>query len=273
MSKIQFHLTELNFDPEERFEEAALWKAMKDEYGDEISPITKSDLDRDPSLGEKPTFGRALSNPFINVNHPVSEIMPYWTDQAFLKHCNRAFSLTTYKNLVAACSKLQRDGHDVFLKSTRPKHYVERVAAHEDPIEVMSYMAYSFIDTEVLIMVQQFCTVQYEHRFFVIDREIITSSPVQTQLTPLDYNGMRAGSTYEKPNAPQPVYKPDVVEALHDLASKVAKEMQIPHASVDCAIINGRPAVIEFNPMRLGQLGLYACDVRALAKASRKLLS
>jgi hypothetical protein len=37
--------------------------------------------------------------------------------------------------------------------------------------------------------------------------------------------------------------------------------------------MNGKPAVVEFNPMQLGQLGLYACDVRALAKASRSLAS
>jgi hypothetical protein len=54
--------------------------------------------------------------------------------------------------------------------------------------------------------------------------------------------------------------------------------MVYPHASVDCAITSSSVdqsetgCLIEMNPMQIGQLGLYACNVRALAEASKKLI-
>jgi hypothetical protein len=44
------------------------------------------------------------------------------------------------------------------------------------------------------------------------------------------------------------------------------------HVVIDIALIDGEPAVIEMNPMQLGQVGLYASNVRDLAAASKRLI-
>lgn len=91
-------------------------------------------------------------------------------------------------------------------------------------------------------------------------------------LTPIDHP-LPAATAYRTPTDKQPVNAPEVVRALREVALEVAAAMETPHASIDCAMINGRPGVVEMNPMRLGHLGLYAADVRALARASRVLLA
>jgi hypothetical protein len=64
----------------------------------------------------------------------------------------------------------------------------------------------------------------------------------------------------------------DLVEEYFHLVEKVVAGMVPEHAVIDVALINGEPAVIEMNPMQLGQLGLYASDVRKLAEVSEKLI-
>ncbi|MEQ8832239.1 MAG: hypothetical protein RLW87_20695 [Alphaproteobacteria bacterium] len=50
-----------------------------------------------------------------------------------------------------------------------------------------------------------------------------------------------------------------------------AEGMRKSHMCIDTAMTPNGAVVVEFNPLQLGNLGLYACDVRALATASRRL--
>lgn len=266
MASVAFRLTS-NPDPEERLEEAALWKAMKDEYGDEIVAIREDS----EVLEDLPTFGRPLKNPFIAGANPVSNVLPYWQDPAFLSRAGRRFGTFEFDDAIEEVSRLHAEGLGAFIKSTRSKHAIFRIMPGEDFYDVVQDMAYSFIDGGPELMVQEDCVVEYEYRFFCIDREIVTASPIQWSLTPIDFP-LREGTVFRRPDSAQAELRPDIVHALHELAKETALEMDGPHASIDCAIINGKPAIVEFNPMRLGQLGLYAADVRALASASRSLL-
>lgn len=255
-------------DPEERLEEAALWKAMHDEYGDGIVALREDDKG-DPAV---PTFGRAMRIPTRCGHNPVGDRLEYWNDPAFIAETRRRFSVVPFSLVADEVKKLHADGLGAFVKSTRSKHAIFRIPTGENPTEVIGVMAYSFIDGGPALMVQELCEMRMEHRFFCIGREIVTDSPVQWALTPLDHP-LPEGTAYETPAAKRAIQAgPDVREALAEVAKRIARNMEFPHAAIDCALINGRPGAIELNPMRLGQLGLYAADVRALASASRKLL-
>jgi len=234
---LTFRLTD-NVDPEERLEEAALWKAMHDEYGSEIRPVK----------GDAPTtFGRLRKR--------SGETLRYWTDPAFLTHCRRSFTVCDFAEVQKAVMGLHRAGLGAFLKSTRDKHWIGRVPLGADVQQVIGEMAFSFIDGGPQLMVQELCRIDNEHRFFVIGRNVVTHSRNSPELTPLDYDVAR--------HVVRPAYMA--------LARKVAAEMREPHAVVDIGDINGEPGVVEFNPLHLGSVGLFACDVRALARASRAI--
>lgn len=246
---IYFRLTD-NRDPEERLEEAALWKAMHDEYGDDIALLPD-----DAKAGV--CFGR-MGGVTSGIRNHVSDTLPYWDDPAFLRHAERRFTVVDFEGLRAAVAALHSDGLGAFVKSTCSKHYICRVPVGTTLDEAMDAMAYSFMDGGPRLMVQQLIEPTYGRRFFCIGRRIVTESAINARLTPIDF-----------PCQSQPG---PVVEALRDVARSVAVDMRVPHASIDCALIDGKPGVVELNPMLLGNLGLYACDVRALARASRALI-
>jgi hypothetical protein len=273
MKTVAFRLTN-NTDPEERLEEAALWKAFYDFYGEEIYGF--DDMKEDGP--ELPTFGRSPRLPLKPSRNPVSSTLDYWLDPAFKKHAQRSFWICDWNEAEKKATELQDHGIDVFIKSTRSKHFIQRIPAQGMSfMESMGDMAYSFIDGGPNLIVQEAIPMKYEHRFFVIDRKIVTDSPVQTKLTPIDYP-LKPGSVSYTPNSTSLEINIDSYHKLRRIAEDVANTMEYPHASVDCAITSSSVdqsetgCLIEMNPMQIGQLGLYACNVRALAEASKKLI-
>lgn len=124
-----YRLTNID-DPEERLEEAALWKAMHDEYGSAIRPV----------MGDEPgTFGRPRQR------DPMTRL-DYWNDPAFLKWAGRRFSVTDAEGLDRAVRELHDDGLGAFVKSTQDKHCIIRVPVGTRWQDEMDAMIYSFID-------------------------------------------------------------------------------------------------------------------------------
>jgi hypothetical protein len=261
---IGFRLTD-NEDPEERLEEAALWKAMKDFYGDRISAVTPEH----PAGDDWIMFGR--SERLATGQEPVSSRLEYWTDPVFLANCGREFRVAPWEGLHAAVSDLHARGIGAFVKSTRMKHFVCRLPVGADIDAVIGPMAFSFMDGGPSLMVQALADVKCEHRFFVIGRRIVTESPVMVSLTPFDWRD-NIGMVYDSPVGSDSRMDTELVGQYFELARTVARDMVPEHAVIDVAIIDGSPAVIEMNPMQLGQVGLYASNVRDLAAASETLI-
>lgn len=267
MHHIGFRLSD-NPDPEERLEEAALWKAMHDHYGPErITPL----LSGDEAPADWILFGRQKGS-FQTGQEPVSDRVPYWEDPAFLRRCGRRFSVVGYEDLPEAVARIHGAGKGAFLKSTRLKHWKKVVPVGSDLDELMGDMAYSFMDGGPSLMVQELVDMTYERRFFVIGRKIVTSSPVMNALTPLDWPLPR-GASYATPVSSKMEELPLLVSKQHSLAHEVAQVMRPEHAVLDVAIVAGDPVLIEMNPMVLGQAGLFAGSVRDLAAASEDLIS
>ncbi|MDW9478872.1 DUF4343 domain-containing protein [Sinorhizobium meliloti] len=266
MYRAAFRLTD-NTDPEERLEEAALWKAMYDQYGKAIVAV-RGHADAPRGL---PVFGRTPRFP-VQCANPVPPRLDYWTDPAFLGACRRGFHVVPFEDAEPIVRGLQARGQGAFVKSTNLKHFTTTVGADEDFREKIGVMAFSFIDGGPELMVQELALIEYEYRYFVIDRQVVTSSPNMTWLTPIDYP-LPNGTVFRTPRTTIPESRLDIVSALESLAADLASSMATPHACIDVALINGVPGVVEMNPMQIGQVGLFASSVRALARASESLIA
>jgi hypothetical protein len=236
---------------------------MYDEYGaDGIVAVRE--------LGEAPeglpVFGRTPKFPVPCAN-PVSTHLEYWNDPAFLAVCRREFHVVPFENAEAIVRSLQARGKGAFIKSTSLKHFTATILPREDFREKVGVMAYSFIDGGPALMVQELVEVEYEYRYFVVDDVIITSSPNMTSLTPIDHP-LPPGAVFRKPSSAALEIRPGIVTALDRVAADLATSMATPHACIDVGLINGIPGAVEMNPMQIGQVGLFASSVRALAKAS-----
>ncbi|QQN73969.1 ATP-grasp domain-containing protein [Croceicoccus sp. YJ47] len=237
-------------DPEERLEDAALFKALYDASDGMVKPATgNSEAD----------FG-VRGNRF---RHSFS--LAYWNDRAFLRHCGRRFETTLFDGLQGRVESFHALGHDVYIKSGFDKFFNAVVNQGESVADVVGDMAYSFIDSPVPLMVQELVDFTFEHRFFVIGREVVTWSPAAYTLTPIDYpvpHGVAWRKQADMNSEPW-----NGLDAMVALARQIAKEMETDSAVIDLGMIGDTPACVEFNPFHAGQVGLFACDVRALATA------
>lgn len=265
--KLYYRLSETT-DPEERLEDAALWKAIHDTFADEITLL--------PSDAKVPDDGYLLGRGKRNeVIHPpkliINENMPYWTDNAFLSNCRRMFKVMTWNDAIEEVGRLHRDGRGAFLKATDTKSMVAKLPVGCDVFEETGAWAYSFIDRPPCVMVQELVDMKYERRFVVIDRQIVTQSPIAVHLTPLDYSVINLH--YGTPLAlTKPVRAPGLTQEMTDFVEGIAKTMKPDHAIIDVALINGEIGIVEFNAARIGQFGLYACDPYGIARAVKGLI-
>jgi len=252
MTRYTYRLTD-NLDPEERLEEAALWKAMHDRFGDAIVPVT-GDVHAD--------YGRLR-------RQDTKPGMPYWNDPAFLREARRSFVTMPYDDAKSEVARLHNLGQSAFVKSTRDKHAIFRCPVGTSLSEAMGDFVYSFIDGGPALMVQEMVEMTYEWRFFVMDRRIVTDSTNHPDLTPLNFPcrvAYRTTEGHESCGVGGFMRQP-----LFDVAQRIAASMATPTAVIDCAYINGNAGCVELNPLHLGNVGLFACDVRALADAAFNL--
>lgn len=251
-----FRLTD-GVDPEERLEEAALWKAMYDAFGGAIAVAAPDDA----ALSALKAYGRTRRSDY-------TPPLAYWNDPAFLKESRRAFRLCAMEDVAQVVGEMRARGLGAFIKSTKDKHAIFRVPVGSDPREVIGDFAYSFIDGGPMLMVQDLCEITYEWRFFCVGRRIVTHSPNAAHLTPLDF--MRTGGAYRTPADKAPSAPIGTLAGrLLPVAERIAAAMLTEDAVIDCALINGEPGCVELNPLIVGGVGLFACDVRRLAVAVR----
>lgn len=239
-------------DPEERLEDAAMANAMHNALGVEI-------------VAEGPAeFGRDLM-----FRTPRKNIA-YWDDPAFLENAGRPVKTLDADGAEAEVERLHSLGKGAFVKATDLKLFALPVPVGTSFVEALGDYIWSVIDRPACIMVQPLCDVRFEMRFVSVGRQIVTCSPVAVHLTPIckpHFNEL-----YETPRSAAPTKAPCHKADLSELAENVAKQCRWDNAIIDCAIIDGKPAVIEFNPFNIGNFGLYACDPHAIAQAYAKQL-
>lgn len=253
-----------NADPEERLEDAAMWKAMRDVFGKAITQSPEPPKDGEMWFGRGKRDWHATRSPIIDHN-------PYWNDSAFLKYCGRAFEVCNFEDAKQVFQKIQRDHGKVFIKSTRPKHCIIKSINEESFEDVFNDWAYSFMDGGPKLMIQQLIDMEYERRVLIIDRKIVTHSPVAWHLTPLDTS--KRNQSFKTPQSVYGENSHSILSSQLQLAENIASEMELKSACVDIAMSNGKPVCIEYNSMIVGQIGLYACDPHAIANSIKNLIS
>jgi hypothetical protein len=253
-------------DPEERLEDAVMWKALSDVHGKDIISLNYGDA---PIPGTV-FFGRAYEKERFRglVDALGLEPLRYWEDEAFLANCGRDFHFCDLDEAVERVDELHAQGKDAFVKSTRLKFYTSRAPVGTS---LMDHFAdgwgYTFMDLPPCLMIQEAVPMEFEQRFLFVEGELITSSPVQYKLTPAAR--LEKGHLFRTPTSLQPEHRPDL--DLTEFAREVGRKAGFAAVGIDCAVNaeTGQPLVIEYNPLQIGQMGLYACDPWALAEASK----
>lgn len=265
-------------DPEERLEDAAMAKALKDVLGKDLevveSGIGNADLkkrgigDKDVVLGRHMKWNGQHPGAFLAPPH-----LPYWNDPAFKAAAGRSFKACTYNEANAEVARLHAEGKNAFIKSTTTKEFTSSVPVGSKIIDVAEELVFSWLDLEwPVLMVQEAVEMTCEHRFCVMERQIVSHSPVMIPLTPLDAATI-GGMVAPKPTADKLVHSPETVKQLKEFAAGLAQQLEVKSCILDCCLIDGKPAAIELNALNIGQFGLYGMDVRDIAWGAARILA
>jgi len=274
MTHLYYRLTDTT-DPEERLEDAALYKALYDTFGKGLT-LVPGDA---PAPKDGLFLGRGKRNEYHDANVLAPPGLPYWNDPAFRDALTRSFIVTDLDGARREVERLHAEGRDAFLKSTRQKHFTGRIDCGQSFHEEMDGIVYSFIDREDCLMVQEAIDMQYERRFLVMNGKVVTQSPVAWHLTPMSRSWIQ-GETgfdiedlhYATPQSREARFCPEGTRRMTELAQRIADASETRHLCIDIAVIGSDPAtdpieVIEFNPMQPGAVGLYGCDPIRIADA------
>lgn len=279
MSHLYYRLSNTD-DPEERLEDAALYKALFDEFGKGLTLVAH---DR-PAPEEGLFLGRGKRLEFSSKNKLTSDVVKYWHDSGFLGNISRSFMVTNLAGAEREVDRLHAAGMGAFVKSTKQKEMVLKVPRGQALGDALGDMVWSYIEKPDCLMVQEHVDMSYERRFLVMNGKVVTHSPVAWHLTPMsryeihDETGFDVEDLhYRSATSREARFSPTGARRMKDFAQKVADESSLRHICVDLAVlgddIEKDPLeVIEFNPMQPGGVGLYACSPKAIAKAVREAL-
>jgi glutathione synthase/RimK-type ligase-like ATP-grasp enzyme len=171
---------------------------------------------------------------------------------------------------------LQEKDLDVIVKSIiSQKHFLCQIGRNESPYELIGDMAYSFIDRDECLLIQEYKPMTYERRFFVVNREVVTHSPVANHLTPLDLisDDDVINQHYYSPNNQDYYYDNKTTEQFLEVAQDITQKMDDPHATFDLSLTKEGVTIIEFNPLKIGMIGLFAMDPRKIAESSKDVIN
>lgn len=254
-------------DAEETLEDAALFNALHAEFGKGLTV-----LGRDKDIPEDgPFIGRTRSMEFPG-NLFLKGETDYWTDPAFLKHAGREFSFCDLSEAEDAVADLHARGKAAVVKSSRDKYFIDTIKPGTTLNRALGSMVYTFCDAGKCLMVQEHVPMRFEHRFLVIGRKVATHSPNAYSLTPMSpvyggFTGKITDNHFETPKSTKPIHNPELTKAMLHMAESIAKEAIEPNLCIDLALTDTGVVCVEFNPMHVGMVGLFACNPKDLVSA------
>lgn len=238
-----------------------LYKCLKDLYTDRLVPLLWDDIPSEPFH----VFGQEVTNTFISSS---SAKFKYWEDPAFLQNVKRSFETLTFDAAEQEIERLHSIGLDAFIKATATKRLVAKVPIGKKLIDVLGSDCYEFCDIpHPCLMVQQFVDFEHEMRFFFVDNSLITQAHCIPHITPLDRPNHKDAFQFYFSR-----YMISLIPMVKEI-QRIAKELQYQDAIIDVGLSKIRTSdyplwdLIEINPLIPGQIGLYDCDVSALAES------
>lgn len=258
-------------DLEECLESYAMQSALLDILGNRLTIVNEFPKDVTHA------FGR-MSNRFRGsavLTYPAGHYLhlDYWTWEAFRQHSGRKYQILDLFSARDLVSTIHLSGTDAFVKSTRNKELATRVPLGANLIEYLNGMAYVFADRGPCLMVQPHVEMTYEYRLFVINGVAVTGAGAISAHTPADntaiFNPAIAASRTEE----CPVeMRPDIVKRYLAFAADLIPQCPVHSFVLDVALVDGDPIIVEFNPLHLGQVGLFATRTDLIASATLQAL-
>lgn len=259
-------------DPEERLENAILWKTLKDRLGSEIQAY--DDAGNIPKTVTH-IFGRAghrsdLFRESLKYPGPKEMSISYWTMPGFLQLAGRTIKLCDLDQANEEVQRLHLEGKDAFVKATRDKYFTKHVPVGTSLWQALDAMVYSFIDEDACLLVQEYVEITYEYRLFVVDGQVVTGAGCIPWKTPLDNTALYDPAMIEHRGDTKlggPAMSNLRLDQYLAFASEAIDQLGGGSFVLDLAMIDGKVGIVELNPMRLGQIGLFAARVPALVDA------
>lgn len=253
-------------DREERIESDAAQTALAELLADRLEIL--DDIPNDATH----VFGRTPANWWLQRSTlvypaPEHQKVDYYRWRGFLDHAGRPVTLHDFDGAKARVAELHASGKDAFVKATREKYYTGIVPAGTALTRHLGDLAYSFMDTPNCLIVQPRVRMIREYRIFVVDGQAVTGAGNVTSHTPDDNIAHFNPLVSDRPAEDICDHDEELVQAYLAFAAMVIPKLPVSSLVLDVAMIEGAPAVVEINPLHLGQVGLFGCDVRRLAHA------
>ena len=259
-------------DPDERLENALLYRALRRRLGPRMPGYAR---EADIPKSVRAVFGRASPLRLVNGReqcplvypHPRVHTLPYWEDPAFLAAAGRKIGLFDLPDAAREVAAMHARGEAAFVKATRPKFFAQLVEPGTGLIAALDSLSYSLCDAADCLLVQEAVRFEHEYRVFVVAGEAVTGAGCIEDRSPAENRDRFDTAMASRRSSEHVTAQPGLTAAYQDFAERFVAGRTDLTCTLDLATVDGRIRVIEMNPLQLGRVGLFACDVQALADA------
>lgn len=255
----------LGDDREELLESQAAERALKSILGDRLVVCEQYPDDVTHAFGRPPKNWWPLPK---DLAYPSSNerVTPYWEWQGFKDNARRSVTLCDLEGAGKRTAEIHAAGKDAFAKTTW-KAWSGAIRRGQTFGQSIGDAAYSYMDRPPCLLVQERVKIEYEYRIFIVDGEPVTGAGALMEMTPNDNESTFDCKVRQDIRGDDVTYDPVLVAEYVIFAREAAKLMPSATFDMDVAMIDGEIGIVEVNPLHYGQVGLFASDVDALAKA------
>ena len=200
--------------------------------------------------------------------HPNYDVNRYDLEPQVQKYFNRDFVHCCSENFLETLKIFSQNHKKVMVKiMTNPKAGIFEIDLSQKPMhEMLVRIMNAWHENDLFI--QDFADIRYEMLCFCVNGEVLTSAGSIEDFTWLQNTEKFDPQLQEIRNQTKVKFQPKIRNQLLEFARKTAKEItpvfKTKDFVLDVAIINGKPGIIELNP--LSNSGLYACDIKILVE-------
>lgn len=255
----------LGDDREELLESQAAERALKALLGERLVVCDRYPEDVTHAFGRPPKnwfpLPKDMVYPGANERHT-----PYWEWEGFLANARRSVTLCDFEGAGKRTAEIHAAGKDAFAKTTW-KSWSGVIRQGQTFGRAIGDAAYIYIDRPPCLLVQERVRIEHEYRIFIVDGNPVTGAGALMEMTPNDNESTFDCKVRKDIRGDDVAFDPAMVAEYVIFAREAVKRMPVKTIDMDVAMIDGEIGIVEVNPLHLGQVGLFASDVDALAQA------
>jgi hypothetical protein len=253
-------------DPAEAREHRLLLDALLDRLGPRLEVRTHPEAGYSAVFGRTDPARRRAVDPGLRYPRPDQCDFPYWEEPGFLAAAGRSVRVCDLAEARQAVAALHAQGRDAFVKATQTKLFALPVPIGTRLGSALGDLAYSVCDAGQCLLVQERIPLRDEYRVFVVDGTPVTGAGKVDDRTPAD-NIVRFDPAFQGQGDVPVRLDPDLAERYRQFALAFTKGTRRRDYTLDLAVSGPRIVCVEMNPLYLGRVGLFACDLDALVDA------